>query len=69
MAVKEILKRNIKAFEDKVDIEKSQHFRGCRCKASGCQKKYCECYERNVPCTDKCKCINCKNDMVCSDHL
>lgn len=35
-AIKEILKRNIKAFEDKVDAEKSQHFRGCRCKASNC---------------------------------
>jgi len=68
IAIREILKRNIQAFEDKVNKDKSQHFKGCKCKASNCQKKYCECYERNVPCTNKCKCENCKNDIDCVNH-
>jgi hypothetical protein len=33
-AIREILKRNISAFEDKVSNEK--HFKGCKCKASAC---------------------------------
>jgi len=64
-AIREILKRNLQAFEDKVDKGKAEHFKGCKCKSSMCQKKYCECFERNVPCTDKCKCLMCKNDINC----
>ena len=60
-AVEEILKRNIDAFESKVDSHKKMHFKGCKCKASECQKKYCECFERGVPCTPLCKCSNCRN--------
>jgi len=60
-AVEEILKRNIDAFESKVDSHKKMHFKGCKCKASECQKKYGEGFERGVPCTPLCKCSNCRN--------
>ena len=37
----------------------------CTCTKSNCNKKYCECYKSNQKCSDKCRCINCKN---CSYH-
>lgn len=42
------------------DSEK-RHFKGCNCKKSNCQKKYCECYQQGVMCSDLCKCETCKN--------
>lgn len=36
-------------------------FRGCNCKKSGCQKKYCDCYNMGLECTDNCKCEGCRN--------
>lgn len=41
-----------------IQVEQS---RGCNCKRTGCLKKYCECFQANIPCSDKCKCIDCKN--------
>ncbi|EKX54522.1 hypothetical protein GUITHDRAFT_63344, partial [Guillardia theta CCMP2712] len=35
--------------------------RGCRCKRSKCQKKYCECFSAGIPCTSNCVCTDCAN--------
>ena len=38
--------------------------RGCKCKNSNCKKKYCECYQYGLGCSDKCKCSNCENGRI-----
>lgn len=35
--------------------------RGCRCKRSRCQKKYCECFGASLKCNANCLCENCRN--------
>jgi len=37
------------------------HLSGCHCKKSACLKKYCECFSINVQCSEKCRCVDCKN--------
>lgn len=63
-AIMEILRRKFDAFEPKVDSSNA-HASGCNCKNSKCLKGYCECYERKVPCTEKCKCMGCRNPLGC----
>lgn len=62
-AISSILEKNPDAFRPKITSadNKIRHNKGCNCKRSGCLKRYCECFQSEIKCTDICKCSGCNN--------
>lgn len=55
-----ITRRNPTAFDKKI-VHGTMHSRGCKCKTSRCLKRYCECFQSGVQCTQFCECLDCQN--------
>lgn len=62
---KQIIKeKNPNAFLPKINEDVNKHLKGCKCKNSFCKKKYCECFQSGIACTELCKCNNCENGKI-----
>ena len=71
-AISQILSRNPDAFNIKYKSTPNNdtiYKKGCNCKKSNCLKKYCECFNAGVPCSEHCKCCECKNNNIASSQV
>eukprot|EP00605_Chrysophyceae_sp_TOSAG23-4_P002231 GSChrysophyteH1.ASY1.ANO1.2475.1 assembled CDS len=64
-AINSTLERDPEAFAPRIKDDPTgnskSHLSGCHCKRSACLKKYCECFSYGIPCSEKCRCLDCQN--------